>query len=172
MADMLHRSIAKIRRMNAIVIAVVEGITFGAGISLSLACDLTIAEEKTIMNMAYRRVGLTPDGGASLFLPPLVGVKRFNEFYLLSRNIGMKEALEIGLINYICVKDELEQKVNSLIAELLALPMETIGEMKDLVNRSLFPSLEEHLDRERQCVSECAKKQAFQERLSARFKKG
>jgi len=172
MANMLHRSIVKIRRMNAIVIAVVEGLAFGGGLSLSLACDLTIAEEKTIMNMAYRRIGLTPDGGASLFLARLAGMKRFNEFYLLSRNIGMEEAKEIGLVNYICAKDELEQKVNSLIAELLALPMETIGEMKGLVNRSLFPSLEDHLDRERWCVSECAKKREFQERLAARFRKG
>jgi 2-(1,2-epoxy-1,2-dihydrophenyl)acetyl-CoA isomerase len=171
MADMFHRSIVKIRRMNAVVIAVVEGLAFGGGLSLSLACDLIIAEEKTIMNMAYRRIGLTPDGGASLFLPRIAGMKRFNEFYLLSRNIGMEEAREIGLINYVCSKDELEQKVNALITELLALPTETIGGMKDLVNRSLFPSLEAHLDRERRCVSECAKKQEFQERLAARFKK-
>ena len=49
MADYLHRSIRKIREINAIVIAVVEGLAFGAGLSLSLACDLTVAEMKATM---------------------------------------------------------------------------------------------------------------------------
>ena len=82
MADFLNRSIARIRRTSAIVIAVVEGLAVGAGMSLSLACDLTIAERKAVMNMGYRRIGLTPDGGGSIFLPRLIGMKRFNELFL------------------------------------------------------------------------------------------
>ena len=101
MADYLHRSIRKIREINAIVIAVVEGLAFGAGLSLSLACDLTVAETKATMNMAYRRIGLTPDGGGSFFLSRLVGAKKFNELYLLSRNIDMREARELGLVNFV-----------------------------------------------------------------------
>ena len=101
MADYLHRSIRKIREINAIVIAVVEGLAFGAGLSLSLACDLTVAETKATMNMAYRRIGLTPDGGGSFFLSRLVGAKKFNELYLLSRNIDMREAQELGLVNFV-----------------------------------------------------------------------
>ncbi|MBI4719997.1 MAG: enoyl-CoA hydratase/isomerase family protein, partial [Chitinivibrionia bacterium] len=84
-AGILHESIKLIRNMSAIVIAVVEGVAVGAGVGLSLACDLTIATTGTIMNMGYRRIGLTPDGGGSIFLSRLVGAKRFNELYLLSR---------------------------------------------------------------------------------------
>ena len=70
MADFLNRAISLIRTMPAIVVAVVEGLAVGAGLSLSLACDFTLAEEKAVMNMGYRRIGLTPDGGGSIFLSP------------------------------------------------------------------------------------------------------
>jgi 2-(1,2-epoxy-1,2-dihydrophenyl)acetyl-CoA isomerase len=171
MADFLHKSIVKIRRMNAIVLAVVEGLAFGAGLSLSLACDLTVAEKGAIMNMAYRRIGLTPDGGGSIFLPILAGMKRFNEFYLFSSNIDAQKAQEIGLVNFVFSAEELEEKLKAVIDQLIALPLETIGSMKGLVNATLLPMLETQLDRERRLVAEFSKKKEFQERLAILFKK-
>lgn len=171
MADVLHKSIVKIRRMKTIVLAVVEGLAYGAGLSLSLACDLTIAEKGAIMNMAYRRIGLTPDGGGSIFLPILVGMKRFNEFYLFSSNIDAQKALEIGMINFVFSSEELEEKLKEVVDQLIVLPLETIGSMKNLVNATLFPMLETQLDRERRLVAEFSKKKEFQERLAILFKK-
>lgn len=171
MADFLHKSIVKIRRMNAIVLALVEGLAFGAGLSLSLACDLTVAEKGAIMNMAYRRIGLTPDGGGSIFLPILAGMKRFNEFYLFSSNIDAQKAQEIGLVNFVFSEEELEEKLKAVIDQLIALPLETIGSMKGLVNATLLPMLETQLDRERRLVAEFSKKKEFQERLAILFKK-
>lgn len=171
MADVLHKSIVKIRRMNAIVLAVVEGLAFGAGLSLSLACDLTVAEANATMNMAYRRIGLTPDGGGSIFLPILIGMKRFNEFYLLCSNIDAQKAQEIGVVNFVFSRQELEEKLKALIEQLIVLPCETIGSMKGLVNATLFPMLETQLDRERRLVAEFSKKKEFQDRLAVLFKK-
>lgn len=171
MADVLHKSIVRIRRMNTIVVAVIEGLAFGAGLSLSLACDLTVAEKGAIMNMAYRRIGLTPDGGGSIFLPLLVGMKRFNEFYLLSPNIDAQKAQEIGMINFVFGREELEEKLKGLLDQLMALPSETVGSMKGLVNSTLFPMLETQLDRERRLVAEFSSKKEFQERLALLFKK-
>jgi 2-(1,2-epoxy-1,2-dihydrophenyl)acetyl-CoA isomerase len=171
MADALHKGIAKIRRMNTIVLAVVEGLAFGAGLSLSLACDLTVAEKGAIMNMAYRRIGLTPDGGGSIFLPTLVGMKRFNEFYLLCSNIDMQKAQEIGMVNFVFSQDELEGKLKDLVDQLVALPSETVGLMKGLVNATLFPFLDTQLDKERRLVSEFSGKKEFQDRLAVMFKK-
>ena len=170
-AEWLHRSIRKIRSLPAVVIAVLEGIAFGAGLSLSLACDLTLAEKKTIMNMAYRRIGLTPDGGGSIFLPRLVGMKRFNEFYFLSRNITMDEAERIGMVNFVVEDAELEKKLASLVKELTALPQETTGRFKELVNRTLFFGLDTHLDREKRYVSELSLREEFIQRLNAFFAK-
>ena len=171
MADFLNKGINLIRTIPAIVIAVVEGLAVGAGLSLSLACDLTIAEEKAVMNMGYRRIGLTPDGGGSIFLPRLIGLKRFNEVYFLSRNIAMAEAKEIGLVNFVVNAGELEARLATLIEELKAMPTETTKKLKELVNLTLFPGLSSHLDKERLGVAQFAGEPAFQERLKKLFKK-
>ncbi|MCX5817365.1 MAG: enoyl-CoA hydratase/isomerase family protein [Proteobacteria bacterium] len=169
MAGVLHESIKLIRNTGAVVIAVLEGVAVGAGIGLSLACDLSVATKNTVMNMGYRRIGLTPDGGGSILLSRLVGAKRFNEFYLLSRNIDMAEAKELGLVNVVVEEDELEGKLTDLIKEIKMLPMETIKYFKDLVNDSLFSGLDNHLDKERFYVSELAGKPLFKERLAEFF---
>ena len=109
MADYLNRSIVQIRKTPAIVIAVVEGLAVGAGLSLCLACDLTIAEKKATMSMGYRKIGLTPDGGGSLLLPRLINMKRFNELYFLARTIDMDEARQMGLVNMVVDEGELEE---------------------------------------------------------------
>jgi len=171
MADYLNRSIVQIRKTPAIVIAVVEGLAVGAGLSLCLACDLTIAEKKASMSMGYRKIGLTPDGGGSLFLPRLINMKRFNELYFLSRTIDMNEARQMGLVNMVVDEGELEEKLAGLISDLKALPMETTQKAKELVNLSLWHGLSTHLDRERLYVSQFADEPRFQERLKKLFKK-
>jgi len=170
-AAVLNESIRTIRNINAIVIAGIEGVAVGAGVGLALACDLSIATKSTIMNMGYRRIGLTPDGGGSIFLSRMVGAKRFNEFYLFSRNITMEEAKVLGLVNIVCEEEEFEATVEKTIASLKALPMETIGYFKDLVNRSLYTGLDLHLDKERFYVAELAAKPLFKERIEEFLKK-
>jgi 2-(1,2-epoxy-1,2-dihydrophenyl)acetyl-CoA isomerase len=171
MADFLNRSIVQIRRMPAIVIAVVEGLAVGAGLSLSLACDLTLASRKASMNLGYRKIGLTPDGGGSLFLPRLAGMKRFNELFFLSRSITMDEARDLGLVNFVVNEEELEEKLAALVSDLKAQPQETTARAKELVNRTLWQGLEGHLDKERFFVADFAAKPRFQNRLKELFKK-
>jgi len=171
MADVLHRCIKKIRKMDSIVISVVEGVAVGAGFGLAVACDLTVATKNSIMNMGYRRIGLTPDGGGSLTIPRLIGAKRFNELYLLSKNIDMTEAKSLGLVNIVCEEKDLENTIGNLIKELRSLPMETIKKFKDLVNHSYYFDLEAHLDLEKSHISELAEKPLFKERLDSFFRK-
>ena len=171
MADYLHKGIQKIRTVSAIVIAVVEGLAFGAGMSLSLACDITVAEKKAIMNMAYRRIGLTPDGGGSFFLSRLIGAKKFNELYLFSRNVDMQEAIDLGLVNFMYGEEELEERLGLLVAELKGLAMEPMRKFKELVNLSLFSGLATHLDKERLYVAELGSRPEFNKRLDAILKR-
>ena len=172
MADALHRGIKLIRKMDAVVIAVIEGLAAGAAVGLAMACDLSVAEKNAVMNMAYRRIGLTPEGGGSFFLPKIMGAKKFNEFFLLSRDIGMDEALELGLVNFVWDKEELEDNLRNVIGELTALPLETIPEFKNLVNHSVYSGLDLHLDRERFHVSQLGGREKFRQRLDERLKRG
>jgi 2-(1,2-epoxy-1,2-dihydrophenyl)acetyl-CoA isomerase len=171
MADFLNRSIMTIRSIPAIAVSVMEGLAVGAGLSLSLACDLSIAARNAVINMGYRRIGLTPDGGASIFLPRLIGMKRFNELYFLSRNVAMEEAEDIGLVNMVVDEGELESRLRDLIDGLKTLPMETTLKAKELVNLSVWQGLGTHLDKERRYVSEFSAEPAFQERLRQLYKK-
>jgi 2-(1,2-epoxy-1,2-dihydrophenyl)acetyl-CoA isomerase len=171
MADALHRSIMIIRKMDAMVIAVVEGLAAGAGVGLAMACDLTVAERGAIMNVGYRRLGLTPEGGNSFFLPRMAGAKKFNEFYLFSRDIDMKEAQELGLVNFVWDESELEGNLDGMIEELMSLPLETIPRFKNLVNQSIYAGLELHLDRERFSLSQLGGKELFRKRLEERSQK-
>ena len=171
MADALHRGIVLIRKIDAIVVAVLEGLSAGAGVGLALACDLTVAEKGAVMNMAYRKIGLTPEAGGTYFLPRIVGAKKLNEYYLLSRDIGMKEALDLGLVNFVWDKAELEGNLKGLIRELTELPMETIPRYKNLVNHSAYTGLETHLDRERFSVSQLGGTAQFRQRLAEKNRK-
>ncbi len=170
-AEVLHRSIKLIRNIGAIVVAVIEGVAVGAGVGLSLACDLTIASASAVMNMGYRRIGLTPDGGGSILLPRIVGAKRFSEYYLLSGNITMAEAKDLGLVNIVCSNEEMEGRLGELLKSLKALPMETVAPFKELVNRALYGGLEGHLDREKHYVARFAAKPLFKQRLDEFFSK-
>ena len=79
----VHATISRLTRMNAPVIAAVQGAAAGAGMSLACMCDIVIAEESARFSMAYTRAGLTPDGSATYFLPRLVGLKRALELTLM-----------------------------------------------------------------------------------------
>jgi 2-(1,2-epoxy-1,2-dihydrophenyl)acetyl-CoA isomerase len=169
--EILNNCIILIRKMDAIVISVLEGAVVGAGIGLSMACDLSVATKSTVMNMAYRRIGLTPDGGSTVMLPRILGTKRFNDLYFLARNIGMNQAMELGLVNFVWDEEELEKKLELLIHDLLALPVETIGYFKDLVNDSLFVGLESQLDKENSYLTKLGGTNMFKDRLELFFAK-
>jgi enoyl-CoA hydratase/carnithine racemase len=170
-ANLFNESIKIIRNSNSIFIAVLEGVVIGAGAGLAAACDLSIASKKTIMNLGYRRIGLTPDGGGSILISRIVGAKRFNELYLFSKNISMDKAQELGLVNFVVEDEELDIKLQKMIDELKSMPMETIRYFKELVNLSLYSGLEVQLNKERQFVTELAGKKEFNERIEAFFTK-
>jgi 2-(1,2-epoxy-1,2-dihydrophenyl)acetyl-CoA isomerase len=168
---LLNKIVVSMRKTKAIIIAVLEGAVAGAGLSLSLACDLSIASKNTIMNMAYSKIGLTPDGGGSLTLPRLVGARKSSEFYLLSDNISADEAMRLGIVNFVCDDGELDKRLEMVVKNLKSLPTRTIEYFKDLINSALFVGLEEHLDKERFYVSKLAQSSEFRDRLDQFFGK-
>jgi len=97
----LHGAISHFVRMDAPVIAAVNGTAAGAGMGLVLMADLAISAAGAKFNMAYTAVGLTPDGGTSFLLPRVVGARRAMEMTLLNRVLNAQEALEWGLVNQV-----------------------------------------------------------------------
>jgi 2-(1,2-epoxy-1,2-dihydrophenyl)acetyl-CoA isomerase len=98
--------ILAIARLSKPVIAAVNGVAAGAGCSLALACDLRLAAESASFVLAFGRVGLVPDSGATWFLPRIVGQARAAELALVGDPVSAEDAARIGLVNRV-VPDEL-----------------------------------------------------------------
>ncbi len=91
-----------VRTMRALqlpIIAAVNGVAAGAGVSLALACDLRVAAASARFELSFAKIGLIPDAGATWLLPRIVGLGRANELALLGRRLSAQEAHEWGLVN-------------------------------------------------------------------------
>lgn len=84
------------------IIAALNGVAAGAGVSLALACDLRVAATSSRIQLSFTKIGLLPDAGLTWLLPRIVGLGRANELALLARDVHAPEALEWGLVNRVC----------------------------------------------------------------------
>ena len=121
-----------LRRSPKPVMAAVNGVAAGVGVSLALACDLTVAAASAYFLLAFRRIGMVPDGGTSWLLPRLVGKARAMELLLLGEKLPAQKAEQWGVINR-CVADA-ELMASALdIAERLADGPTSLGVTRGLV---------------------------------------
>ena len=167
LAGELHRGILALRRAPKPVIASVHGAVAGAGMSIMMACDLIIAAEGTQFSMAYSRIATSPDGGASWFLPRLVGYQKAMELLLLADAVDAATLQTMGVINRLVPAVELEAATQSLAQRLAAGPATAYAETKALVNSSINQELMKHLDAEAEAFSRCAAHADFAEGVTA-----
>jgi 2-(1,2-epoxy-1,2-dihydrophenyl)acetyl-CoA isomerase len=137
-----------LRRMPKPVIASVSGAAAGYGLSLALACDFAIASDEAVFAAAYQHIGLSPDGGATYFLPRAVGERKALELTLLGEQLSAAKALELGLVNRVVKPDELDAETLKLARELARGPTTALGLTKRLIRASFDNSWDEQLRRE------------------------
>ncbi|MEL9970852.1 MAG: enoyl-CoA hydratase-related protein [Metallosphaera sp.] len=134
----------EIRFAQKIYIAAINGVTAGAGISLSLACDVRLASPSSKFVTAFHSIGLAPDTGLTLILTRLGGT-RFLDRLLLGGEMSAQDLEREGVVKV--VDDPLSEAVK--IAEQISSgPFKSYVASKKLINRALFPDLEEFLDYE------------------------
>jgi 2-(1,2-epoxy-1,2-dihydrophenyl)acetyl-CoA isomerase len=143
----LHAGMAQLVRLNAPVIAAVNGTAAGAGLGLALAADFTIAGRTAKFAPAYTGVALTPDAGCTFLLPRTVGYKRALELMLTNRVLDADTALSWGLVNDVVDDDKLLDAAAAWAARLSAGPVGAFGEVKRLMAESQ-PGFEDQLQRE------------------------
>jgi 2-(1,2-epoxy-1,2-dihydrophenyl)acetyl-CoA isomerase len=136
-----------IRELEKPVVAAVNGVAAGAGMSLALACDLRVCGESASFIQAFVRIGLVPDAGASFFLPRLVGAARAAELAMLGDTVSAAEALRIGLVNRVVPDSALLAEAVGL-AERLARGPRSVGLIKRLLNLSAASDLRSQLAHE------------------------
>jgi 2-(1,2-epoxy-1,2-dihydrophenyl)acetyl-CoA isomerase len=153
-AEVLHQGIVDFQRIPYPVIAAVNGAAAGAGFSLALACDLRIASEDSAFVIAYGRIGASPDGGMTYFLPRVVGPAKAKQLLLEDPMISPADALELGLVSYVVPADRLMDEARAKAEELAAKAPHYIRMSKLLANTSLDNSLTEHLQIERHGIAD------------------
>ncbi|MCM3764468.1 enoyl-CoA hydratase/isomerase family protein [Neobacillus niacini] len=167
----LHQAISFFARMNKPFIGAVNGVAAGAGMSLACACDLVYATDKAKFVMAYNRIGLTPDGSGSYFLPRLVGMRRALELMYTNRVLTAEEAYDWGIVNQVVTDDKLMETVIGLAETLAKGPMNAYGETKKLFLHSLQETLESQMGKESMLLAERASSQEGKEGIAAFLEK-
>jgi 2-(1,2-epoxy-1,2-dihydrophenyl)acetyl-CoA isomerase len=138
----------RIRALEKPVVAAVNGIAAGAGASLAFACDLRICAKSAAFMMAFVRIGLVPDMGATLTLLRHVGHARAAELCFLGEQLSADEALACGLVNRVIDDKQFPPAVKDLAARLAELPTRAIGLTKRALNRAWTASLDDQLEYE------------------------
>jgi 2-(1,2-epoxy-1,2-dihydrophenyl)acetyl-CoA isomerase len=176
MTPHIHIAVSRLARLDAPVIAAVEGAAAGFGFSLAISCDLVLAAEPAVFVMAYTKIGLAPDGGSTYFLPRLVGMKRAMELTLTNRRLSAREALDWGLVTEVVPADRLTARAEELAASLARGATATFGSAKRLLHSGWSESLETQMELESRAISEAAGTAdakegitAFVEKRKARF---
>jgi 2-(1,2-epoxy-1,2-dihydrophenyl)acetyl-CoA isomerase len=136
------------RRLPKPIVAAVNGVAAGAGASLAFASDLRIASEAASFVLAFGRIGLVPDSGASWFLPRLVGAAHAAELLYLPDPLSAADALRIGLVSRVVPGDALVAEAGAIAARLAAGAPRALALTKRAINRSLEVGLAEALDHE------------------------
>jgi 2-(1,2-epoxy-1,2-dihydrophenyl)acetyl-CoA isomerase len=153
LATDFHAAIDALRGLDAPLVAGVQGAAAGGGLSLACACDLVIAAESARFTMAYTAAGLSPDGGASWFLPRIVGLRLATEMLLTNRVLSAAEAAAAGIVTTVVPDDTLDAEVDALAARLRAGATGAYGSVKRLLQRSATASLREQLEAEARAIA-------------------
>jgi len=167
MAGDLHMALSRLNRMDAPVIAAINGTAAGAGFSIAVATDLAIAVDSAKFTMAYTNAGLSPDGSSSYFLPRRVGDRRARELMLTNRLLSAQEALDWGILNQVVSAEEFDDAVAKLAGSLATGPTRAFGQVKQLLTASFDNGLETQMELETRGISDMARSADGQEGISA-----
>ncbi len=171
-----NRAVKAITDLPKPVVAVVGGAAAGVGVSLALACDVILASEKAFFLLAFTKIGLMPDGGASALVAAAIGRVRALRMALLAERIPAAEAFDYGLVSAVHPAEELDAAAAKVIDILAAGPAVALRKTKQAINAATLTELDAAIEREvtgqlsllrsRDCAEGT---RAFQERRPASF---
>lgn len=140
--------VTRMRALPKPIIASINGIAAGVGLSLALCADIRVAADDARFTLGFSRIGLIPDGGASFMLPLIVGLGRALELAMTSDRIDAAEAHRIGLVNRVVPAERLQVEALALAQQLAAMPASALALTKRAFNRSTMPDFSVWLDEE------------------------
>ncbi|MET0456452.1 MAG: enoyl-CoA hydratase [Mycobacterium sp.] len=149
--ETLHAANRAVRSIVALpkpVVSVVHGPAAGVGVSLALAADVIVASEKAYFLLAFTKIGLMPDGGASALVAAAIGRVRAMRMALLAERLSAADAFAAGLVSAVYADDDLVAEANEVIERLKSGPAAALRRTKQAINAATLTELDGAFDRE------------------------
>jgi 2-(1,2-epoxy-1,2-dihydrophenyl)acetyl-CoA isomerase len=143
-----QQMILALHHLEKPVIAAIRGPAAGIGASMALACDLIVASETAYLLMAFKNVGIPPDGGAIYFLTQHLGLARAKEIVYSARKLSATEAKEMGLISKVVPDAQLESEAMALARDIAGSATYALTLAKRMFQYMYVPTLEQLLEME------------------------
>ncbi len=162
-----HPNVRAIRGLEKPVIAAVNGVAAGAGLSLACVCDVRVASEAATFVPGFVGIGLVPDSGGTWFLDRLLGAARAFEWMSSNRRLSADEALAWGLVSEVVPVESFEARVHELAAEWAARPTMALGWTTQLLASAHDTTLDEQLALEAELQDAATATDDFREGVAA-----
>lgn len=169
LAGRLHEAVIQFHQAGAPVLGGIDGVAAGAGFSLALAPDVVLVSDASRLEFAYPRIGLTGDGGATFFLPRLVGLRAAKEIALLDEPIDPDRAVELGIATESVPAAEFDDRLDELATRLASGPTHAYGETKRLLTESFDTPLAAQLAAETDVIASATKTEDYRRGHEAFF---
>jgi enoyl-CoA hydratase len=147
--DRANRIIRAIVGVDKPVVAAVNGVAAGVGCSAALASDISVATESASFLLAFARIGLMPDGGATATVAASIGRARAMRMALLADPLSARDAYDAGLVTHVTSDADFAQTVEKIVARLAAGPPLAYAATKKAINAATLDQLDGAFDRER-----------------------
>lgn len=166
-----HLLMNRLHGFSKPTIAAINGIAVGAGMDLSLCCDLRVAARSARFKAGYTGMAYSPDAGASWHLPRLIGLEQSKRLLFLDELWSADHALATGLVGEVCADDELLTHTTALATRLASGPTFAFAQTKVLLRDGAGRSLAEQLHAEQAAGLLCGRSQDGVEALKAAVEK-
>ena len=141
-----HTMLLRLRDLDAIVVAGINGNTAGGGCEFSLGCDLRImADGNFLIGLPETSVGILPGGGGTQRLSRLIGSSRALDLILHAQLVSPKEAFDLGIINKLVSEASFNQELISYCEDLSNRAPIALQQVKKIIHQGLEMTLEESL---------------------------
>jgi 2-(1,2-epoxy-1,2-dihydrophenyl)acetyl-CoA isomerase len=167
----VHQVIEAIMTLGKPVLAAVNGIAAGAGLSLAAACDIRLAGRSARFKQGFTSLGLVPMGGWSMTMPALIGREAAQSWVYHDRIISAEEALDLGLVSGVVEDNELEGGARHLALGMAAGPPLSYARTKQIMFSAKFEGIQAQMKQEQELFVAQTGTTEFAEGLTAFLEK-
>lgn len=151
--EFIKSFVLEISQSNKILIAGLHGSCVGIGITMVLAFDIRIAEPSTKISFPFLKLGILPGLASTYFLPSLVGISKAKEIILTNANLSAQEAKEIGLINEVVNKENLDNTITEIGLSFDSIDLNTLISAKKAFHPNLEEKVQDAINNERNLLN-------------------